>query len=76
MANSSDRRFVIRSRNDDPPASLERRKIYEAFLDGDAAKHHQTKVIDESGEDALYPNEYFIPVGLPGAGKPARVSAA
>jgi len=51
-------------------------KIYEALLDGDAAKHQQTKVIDESGEGALYPKEYFIPVGSPGVGKPARVSAA
>ncbi len=76
MAHSSDRRFVIRSCNDDPPASQERRKIYEALLDGDAEKHQQTRVIDESGEGALYPKEYFIPVGLPGAGKPARVSAA
>ena len=69
MAHSSDRRFVIRSCNDDPPASQERRKIYEALLDGDAEKHQQTRVIDGSGEDALYPKEYFIPVGLPGGGE-------
>ena len=52
-------------RNDGYAASLERRKLYEVLPDPDAAKHHQLRVIDESGEDSLYPESYFMPVQLP-----------
>jgi hypothetical protein len=52
-------RFVICIDNSDYPASLERRKIYETLSDKDAAKHGQIRVIDESGEDYLYPEECF-----------------
>lgn len=76
MTHSSDRRFVICIRNEEYPASLERRKIYEALPDADAEKHHQVRVIDESGEDYLYPEEYFVPVKLPRAIEEAMVSAA
>ena len=76
MAHSSDHRFVICIRNDDCPASLEKRKIYEALPDADAEKHHQVRVIDESGEDYLYPEEYFVPVKLPKAAEQALVNAA
>lgn len=46
-------------------ASLEIRKIYEVLSDKIAEKHHQIRVIDESGEDYLYPADYFAPVRLP-----------
>jgi len=46
-------------------ASLETRKIYEVLTDKTAEKHHQIRVIDESGEDYLYPEKYFAPVRLP-----------
>ncbi len=52
-------------RNEGYAASLERRKLYEVLPDPDAAKHHQLRVIDESGEDYLYPESYFMPVYLP-----------
>lgn len=51
-------RFVICIDNSECPASLEKRKIYEVVPDGNAAKHGQIRVIDESGEDYLYPEEY------------------
>ncbi len=44
--------------------------------DAAAANHHQLRVIDESGEDYLYPEEYFIPVQLPEAAEKAVLSAA
>jgi hypothetical protein len=44
---------------------LEPRKIYQALPDLDAAKHRQLRVIDESGEDYLYPASYFTPIELP-----------
>jgi hypothetical protein len=46
-------------------ASLELRKIYQAVPDQAAAKLHHIRVIDESGEDYLYPESYFVAVQLP-----------
>lgn len=46
------------------PASLQRRKLYEVMPDADAEKHGQMRVIDDSGEDYLYPREYFQPLEL------------
>jgi hypothetical protein len=43
---------------------LERWKIYQALPDRDAAKHRQVRVIDESGEDYLYPATFFAPIKL------------
>jgi hypothetical protein len=69
-------KLVICLRNDGYPASLERRKIYEAIPDPDAEKHHQMRVIDESGEDYLYPESYFVPVTLPKKVEEAIIQAA
>jgi hypothetical protein len=52
--------FVICIDNSDYPASLERWKIYETLPDADAAKHGQIRVVDESGDDYLYPEECFV----------------
>jgi len=59
--------YVICVSNHGYPASLELRKIYEALPDKDAAKLGQIRVIDESGEDYLFPADYFVPVRLPQA---------
>ena len=45
--------------------SLETRKLYEVLNDSDAEKHHQIRVIDESGEDYLYPASLFDRIMLP-----------
>ncbi len=58
-------RFVVCVKNKNYVASLELRKLYQAIADGVAAKLGQIRVIDESGEDYLYPQEYFVPVQLP-----------
>ena len=44
---------------------LEKRKIYQVLPDNDAKKEGYLRVIDESGEDYLYPESYFIPIQLP-----------
>ena len=62
-------RFAICVRNDDHPASLEVRKIYKVLADAKAAERKLVRVIDESGEDYLYPAEFFIPIELPQAAK-------
>lgn len=58
-------KFVVCIKNDTYPASLELRKIYKLIPDTQAAKHHFVRIIDESGEDYLYPADYFIPIELP-----------
>jgi hypothetical protein len=57
--------FVICIDNSEYPASLEKRKIYETIADPDAEQHGQIRVIDESGEDYLYPEECFVKAKLP-----------
>ncbi len=61
---STRRNLVLCLRNDGYEVSLERRKIYPALPDRDAAKHGQIRVIDESGEDYLYPAKFFAPIKL------------
>jgi len=57
--------FAICVDNAEYPASLEARKLYEVLPDDEAASHRQLRVIDESGEDYLYPERYFRLVTLP-----------
>ena len=59
------KRFVVCVRNTGYPASLELRKIYQALPDADAEAHNLVRVIDESGEDYLYPEKFFLPLDLP-----------
>lgn len=56
--------FVICIENSEYPASLEKRKIYEVVEDSEAAKLGQLRVVDESGEDYLYPKECFVDANL------------
>lgn len=57
------------------PASLEVRKLYQA-LPTKAAEAGLLRVIDESGEDYLYPAGYFIAMELPQAAEQAFLRAA
>jgi hypothetical protein len=68
--------FVICIRNDDYPASLEKRKIYVQIPDTEAEKHHHIRVIDESGDDYLYPEAYFKTIELPDEVKRTIIEAA
>jgi len=58
-------RLAICIRNLGYEASLERRKIYQVLPDARASRHVLIRVIDESGEDYLYPESYFAPISLP-----------
>lgn len=62
-----DHQFVVCVRNDENPASLELRKIYEVIPDPKAMKLNLLRIIDESGEDYLYPVSLFVPIKLPQA---------
>jgi hypothetical protein len=68
--------FVICIDNDEYPASLERRKLYEVVHDAEAESLGQLRVKDESGEDYLYPKELFVSVDLPTSTEKAVISAA
>jgi hypothetical protein len=46
-------------------AALEHRKIYQLLPDLEASKHRLVRVVDESGEDYLYPQDFFAPIHLP-----------
>lgn len=59
------RQFVICVDNEGYPVSLERWKVYRALPDRDADAHAMVRVIDESGEDYLYPKARFRPLELP-----------
>jgi hypothetical protein len=56
--------FAVCVDNAGYPASLELRKVYRVLPDDDAATDGDIRVIDESGEDYLYPADYFILVKL------------
>ena len=51
--------------NSEYPASLELHKIYRVVSDEAAAREGDVRIIDESGEDYLYPAEWFVPVEVP-----------
>jgi len=68
--------LVICVRNKGYAASLEKRKVYVAIPDSAAAKHGHIRVIDESGEDYLYPESFFVPVTLPQSVRKAILAAA
>ena len=55
--------FAICIRNDGCE-DLEVRKVYHVLADASAAKHGYIRVVDESGEDYLYPATYFLVVEL------------
>ncbi|MCU0579630.1 MAG: hypothetical protein MUF69_08800 [Desulfobacterota bacterium] len=57
--------FVVCLHNEDYPASLERHKIYRVVPDEDAAADGDLRIIDESGEDYLYPAAYFVSITVP-----------
>jgi hypothetical protein len=69
-------RFLICMDNKGYAVSLEKRKIYLALPDTDALKHGQVRVIDESGEDYLYPKSLFLPITVPQSVRKAILEAA
>jgi len=70
------RLFAVCLKNDGYEVSLEPRKIYQVLPDADAARHRQVRVIDESGEDYLYPKVLFRSIALPHSVKKAVLAAA
>ncbi len=57
--------YVLCVDNGGYPESLEVRKLYAVLPDERAAEIDYIRVIDETGEDYLYPSKYFVPIQLP-----------
>jgi hypothetical protein len=62
--NKKERLFALCVENKDSE-DLEKRKIYRVIADEEASKEGYLRVVDESGEDYLYPESYFVIVQLP-----------
>lgn len=58
-------KFVICVKNEGFEASLEIRKVYDLLPDAEAESHGMLRVIDESGEDYLFPESFFVSIDLP-----------
>ena len=72
----AEHRFAICVENEGYPASLELWKVYRVLPDEKAAKHQLIRVVDESGEDYLYPQSWFVPIKLPHAAEKAILAAS
>ncbi|NCS90589.1 MAG: hypothetical protein COZ80_11120 [Ignavibacteria bacterium CG_4_8_14_3_um_filter_37_9] len=59
--------FVVCVKNSEMEASLELKKIYEVIEDASAKEKNLIRIIDESGEDYLFPADYFVPITIPQA---------
>jgi hypothetical protein len=68
--------LVVCVRNEGYEVSLELRKIYQAIPDTGASQHNLLRVIDESGEDYLYPQDFFLPIELSKAVEKALLAVA
>jgi hypothetical protein len=69
-------RFLLCVRNEGYGASLELRKVYQSVPDAVAAGRHFVRVIDESGQDYLYPEDFFVHIELPQAAERAFAQAS
>jgi hypothetical protein len=72
----TEHQFAICVQNEGYPASLELWKVYRVVADDKAAKHQLIRVVDESGEDYLYDQSWFVPIKLPQAAKEALLAAS
>lgn len=62
---SEAKHFAICIHNGEYAGTLDLRKVYEVLDDTSAENRNYLRVIDESGEDYLYPKAWFVPVALP-----------
>ncbi len=72
----SKQQFLLCVKNEAYPASLEVRKVYRVLPDPAASEKGFVRVVDESGEDYLYPADNFVAVDLPQAALDALLAAS
>lgn len=76
MPTADSNEFLLCVGNEGYPASLEVRKVYRVLPDPVAASRGFVRIIDESGEDYLYPSIFFVAVSLPAAAVSAFAGVA
>lgn len=59
--------YVVCISNRGYQASLVSRRIYQSLPDPEAAKRSLIRVVDETGEDYLYPSKMFVAIDIPQA---------
>ena len=74
-AATTEPRYAVCVRNEECE-DLEIRKIYQILPDKRAARDGYVRVVDESGEDYLYPEAYFVPLRLPQQAQHAVLTTA
>jgi hypothetical protein len=75
MTKTQAKQLVVCVENDGYAASLEKHKVYVALRDTAAEKRNTLRIVDESGEDYLYPKAFFRSIPLPRAVKRAVLAA-
>src|SRR5450432_2712808 len=75
MTKAQAKQLVVCVENDGYAVSLEKRKIYVALRDAAAEKHNMLRIVDESGEDYLYPKAFFRSIALPQSVRRAVLAA-
>jgi hypothetical protein len=76
MSKISTRQLVVCVKNEGYAASLEKRKLYVMLRDTAAEKRGLLRIVDESGEDYLYPKLFFRSIALPQSVRKAILAAA
>lgn len=73
---NTERRFFLCIRNEGYAASLQVRTVYPALRDAEAEAHGMLRIVDESGEDYLFPAGFFVPIDVPEAAEKVFAGAA
>ena len=74
---SNKRRFVLCIRSGSYRESLQPRKVYRVLADARAERHSLLRVVDDTGEDYLFPADLFVPIDVPAiAARAFRQTAA
>jgi hypothetical protein len=68
--------FFLCIKNEGVSASLQVRTVYRGLPDADAEAHGMVRIIDESGEDYLFPASFFVPIHVPSEAVHAFAGAA
>jgi hypothetical protein len=69
--NDTTTRYFICVKNEGYAASLQVRTVYPGVTDPGAESHGMLRIVDESGEDYLFPASFFVPIEVPEAAIPA-----
>jgi hypothetical protein len=69
-------RFALCINNSGYPDDLKVRTVYQVLPDESAAKSDYIRVVDETGEDYLYPATKFVLIDLPPEAAKALILAA